>query len=121
MAGNCSMAGNEISTARDGCYQRARCATAVSRETTIKLSDQAVARDVFDLVHGDGKATNLLFCEDKEECCDGAQSVAAVDFQYTGAGLGPEDVAYLLYPDTHRHYFDNEAALVDTCHETIIT
>ena len=41
------------------------------------------------LIHGDAKVANFCFSSTQ-------QSVAAVDFQYVGAGCGMKDVAYLL-------------------------
>lgn len=41
------------------------------------------------LVHGDAKVANFCFTEE-------ASSVAAVDFQYVGRGIGVQDVAYFL-------------------------
>lgn len=41
------------------------------------------------LVHGDAKVANFCFSDD-------GRDVAAVDFQYVGAGIGVQDVAYFL-------------------------
>lgn len=41
------------------------------------------------LIHGDAKVANFCFSND-------GQSVAAVDFQYVGGGIGVQDVAYFL-------------------------
>jgi len=65
--------------------------------------DPAYAHPYMTLVHGDYKAANLFFCrsDDDNDCDDEDlhKYVCAVDFQYTGHGLGAFDVAYLLYPD----------------------
>ncbi|TVP16355.1 ecdysteroid 22-kinase family protein [Shewanella sp. KCT] len=67
------------------------------------------------LVHGDAKVAN--FCFHKEIETLGVDGVAAVDFQYVGAGIGVKDLIYLLgscldeaqlvtiYDATCSHYF----------------
>jgi Ser/Thr protein kinase RdoA (MazF antagonist) len=66
------------------------------------------------LIHGDFKAANLFFAGgDKNSKETSAISVAAVDFQSSGAdGVGPEDVACLLFPDARANYFDQEMELL---------
>lgn len=54
------------------------------------------------LIHGDAKVANFCFSAD-------AQEVAAVDFQYVGAGCGVKDVVYFLgsclsEKDCERHH-----------------
>jgi hypothetical protein len=73
------------------------------------------------LIHGDFKAANLSFAGDDtngEE--SSAKSPAAVDFQYSRAGVGPEDVAYLLFPDARGHYLDQGMELLKIYHEELI-
>lgn len=65
------------------------------------------------LIHGDYKAANLFVNE-------AADSVAVVDFQYAGAGLGAEDVAYLLFPDALGDLLDDEDALLHAYHDELI-
>lgn len=55
-----------------------------------KLIDQRLAQAPWQtLVHGDAKIANFCFSPD-------ASTLAAVDFQYVGAGCGMKDVAYLI-------------------------
>lgn len=76
------------------------------------------------MIHGDFKAANLFFtdtCSGIDPTAEpGAESVAAVDFQFVGAGLGAEDVAYLLFPDARGHFEDHQEELLRTYHETLI-
>ena len=44
------------------------------------------------LIHGDAKLANFCFAENFDE----SPQVAAVDFQYVGAGCGMQDVAYFI-------------------------
>ncbi len=54
------------------------------------LIDQALANARYQtLVHGDAKLANFCFGSNSEQ-------VAALDFQYVGAGCGMKDVAYFL-------------------------
>ena len=47
------------------------------------------------LVHGDAKVANFCF-SDSSNVDTALNSVAAVDFQYVGGGVGVKDVAYFL-------------------------
>lgn len=71
------------------------------------------------IIHGDLKAANLFFANVHED--DGPESVAVLDFQFTGWGLGAEDVACLLFPDARGHYFDNEEELLQCYHHELIS
>ena len=58
--------------------------------TFASLLDARLRCDAFPtLVHGDAKLANFLFNEQRDQ-------VAAVDFQYIGAGAAMKDVAYFL-------------------------
>ncbi|WP_460752741.1 phosphotransferase [Marinomonas epiphytica] len=54
-----------------------------------RLSEQLAQSRFKCLVHGDAKVANFCLSED-------GKNAAAVDFQYIGAGVGVQDLAYLL-------------------------
>jgi hypothetical protein len=59
-------------------------------KTYASLIDQALNNAQFQtLIHGDAKFENLCFHSNEKH-------VAAVDFQYTGRGVGVKDLAYLV-------------------------
>jgi hypothetical protein len=64
------------------------------------------------LVHGDAKVANFCFAE---------QSVAAVDFQYVGGGVGVKDLAYLLGSclDQHTLFTQGEHLLDVYLHQLV--
>lgn len=62
----------------------------VPLKNAASLIDQKLKKASFQtLVHGDAKLANFCFSEDGEK-------VAAVDFQYVGAGCGMKDLAYFI-------------------------
>ena len=82
------------------------------------------------LIHGDYKAANMFLADNNKEEDDNddhndndedASSVAVLDFQFAGLGLGAEDVAYILFPDARGHYFDSEAELLLVYHEELVS
>ena len=74
------------------------------------------------MTHGDYKAANLFLSESRaDDDMLGAESVAVVDFQFAGGGLGAEDVSYLLFSDARGHYFNDEEELLQVYHEELVT
>ncbi|MGZ0654726.1 phosphotransferase [Coraliomargarita sp. W4R53] len=59
------------------------CAAAEAIDARLKASPYQT------LIHGDAKLANFCFSQE-------GQSVAAVDFQYIGSGIGVQDLAYFL-------------------------
>ena len=64
-------------------------------KTTAPLIDQALRQSQFQtIIHGDAKLAN--FCFARHHNTANGSTVAAVDFQYVGAGCGIKDVTYFL-------------------------
>jgi hypothetical protein len=85
------------------------------------LTKQSAGSQYGTLIHGDYKAANLFFSSNQaDDDANGADAVAAVDFQFCGGGMGVEDVAYLLYPDARGNHFDYEEELLELYHEELI-
>ena len=73
------------------------------------------------LIHGDFKAANLFFSTleergDSNNACPTTITACAVDFQFSGAGMPAEDLAYLLFPDAHIDYWDSESRCLEYYH-----
>lgn len=87
------------------------------------LAEYAQNRKYRTVIHGDYKSANMFFSKETEQasCTErGSQTVAVIDFQYAGGGIGAEDVAYFLYPDARGEWFAQEEMLLKTYHETLI-
>ena len=82
------------------------------------LATQSAGSQYATLIHGDFKAANLFFSDQSD--MDGTESVAAVDFQFSGAGLCVEDVAYLLCPDARGDHFEHGQELLESYHQELI-
>eukprot|EP00957_Ditylum_brightwellii_P104188 7935542-Ditylum_brightwellii.AAC.1 len=76
------------------------------------------------MIHGDYKAANLFFKHRQEgndiNDDDERAAAAAIDFQYTGAGVPAEDVAYLLFPDAYINYWGEENSLLQYYYSTLM-
>lgn len=59
------------------------------KQHAAKIDNKLSSAKYKTLVHGDAKVANFCFAES-------GQDVAAVDFQYVGAGCGMKDIAYFL-------------------------
>lgn len=64
-------------------------ADSLVKESAKKISEVLLNARFKTLVHGDAKVANFCFSADGKQ-------VAAVDFQYIGAGIGVQDLAYFL-------------------------
>jgi len=64
-------------------------ADSLVKESAKKISEVLLNARFKTLVHGDAKVENFCFSADGKQ-------VAAVDFQYIGAGIGVQDLAYFL-------------------------
>ena len=80
------------------------------------------------IIHGDYKAANMFFSSGEDNVENDNNNdheldqshVAVLDFQFSGWGLGAEDVAYLLFPDARGDYFDVEEELLDGYYDALM-
>ena len=113
---------DDITDATKGLGKRIEC---IAQALTKFLASESTGKQGT-LLHGDYKAANLFFTNcSPDSSLDsssefGAESVAAVDFQFAGAGLGAEDVAYLLYPDARGHMEGRQDDLLRVYYDELI-
>ena len=88
----------------------------------LTIASTTIQSDYTTLIHGDFKAANMFFSsiEATADGNPGPESVAVLDFQFTGGGLGAEDVAYLLFPDAYGDYSDVQEHLLQWYHKNLV-
>jgi len=77
------------------------------KESAAELDRQLAQTEFLTIIHGDAKLDNFCFSIQRDE-------VAAVDFQYVGAGCGMKDVAYFFSSClSARDCFEHADSLLD--------